>query len=297
MIGKCTATDRYDKNIYMKYLILVIYLLVVASNADAQYRPYVDLVPFVTECDVEQTLELAVECSENRLRGYYLSNVDTTVCPPTDTSAHVRIAMEVDDTGQYTVQLSSAKLRPTCLQYFEQKAAEMRNHVEMFPAELDGNAVNYRKALSFHYPALGDSTLTPDSTGAYKMIEQMPRFYNKQCEEMLGGPIDKENCAKVKMLEFIYKNLKYPKKARENDIEGMVVVRFVVDKQGYTKDVEIIREIGGNCGMASLLIVNQMNHQRHAPFIAGMVDGRPVKVQYTLPVKFKLQSNRKQKRR
>jgi len=91
--------------------------------------------------------------------------------------------------------------------------------------------------------------------------------------------------------------MKYPKKARENDIEGMVVVRFVVDKQGYTKDVEIIREIGGNCGMASLLIVNQMNHQRHAPFIAGMVDGRPVKVQYTLPVKFKLQSNRKQKRR
>lgn len=47
--------------------------------------------------------------------------------------------------------------------------------------------------------------------------------------------------------QFIAKNLQYPMEARENGVEGKVEVRFLIDKNGSLKEVEILRGIGSGC--------------------------------------------------
>lgn len=126
----------------------------------------------------------------------------------------------------------------------------------------------------------------PAEEEIFKVVEQMPRFPG--CEDMSGSNKEKEDCAKQKMLEYIYKNLKYPAIARENGVEGMAVLQFVVEKDGSVAETKIVRDIGAGCGEAALKVVEAMNNmpQKWTP---GMQRGRPVKVLYTLPVRFKLE--------
>jgi periplasmic protein TonB len=119
----------------------------------------------------------------------------------------------------------------------------------------------------------------------FKVVEQMPRFPG--CEDKATDK-EKEDCAKGKMLEYIYKNLKYPAIARENGVEGQVVLQFVVDKDGSIADTKIVRDIGAGCGAAAEIVVNGMNTMGKK-WTPGKQRGRPVRVLYTLPVKFKLE--------
>ncbi|MBK9734902.1 MAG: energy transducer TonB [Saprospiraceae bacterium] len=119
----------------------------------------------------------------------------------------------------------------------------------------------------------------------FKVVEQMPRFPG--CEDK-GTDKEKDDCAKKKMLEFIYANLKYPAIARENGVEGGVVLQFVVDKDGGITETKIVRDIGAGCGEAAELVVKSMNSMGKK-WTPGKQRGRPVKVLYTLPVKFKLE--------
>ncbi len=118
----------------------------------------------------------------------------------------------------------------------------------------------------------------------FKVVEEMPRFPG--CER-LATTAEKKACSDQKLLEFIYKNIQYPAIARENNIEGTVVIRFVVDKEGKVGKAEIVREIGGGCGEEALRVVLKMNElpERWSP---GKQRGRPVNVYFTLPVKFVL---------
>ncbi len=138
---------------------------------------------------------------------------------------------------------------------------------------------------------LEDENLTPcltkkvnakNAADVYQAVEFMPRFPG--CEEEGKGEDDKKACSQQKMLEFIYKNITYPKAARDAGKEGIVVASFVVDKQGDLQDVEILREIGFGTSEEVLGIISKMPN-----WIPGRQNGSVVKVRYNLPVKFKLQ--------
>ena len=90
------------------------------------------------------------------------------------------------------------------------------------------------------------------------------------------------------MLEFIYGNIKYPAIARENGVEGMVVVTFVVEKDGTVTDARVVRDIGAQCGQEALRVVNLMN-EKSVKWVPGKQRGRAVRVQFNLPVRFKLE--------
>ena len=118
------------------------------------------------------------------------------------------------------------------------------------------------------------------------MVEQIPRLPG--CENESGGETAKKQCADKKMLEFIYKNIKYPAIARENGVEGTCVIQFVVEKDGSVTDARVVRDIGAQCGDEALRVVNLMNSQG-IKWTPGKQRGRPVRVQFNLPVKFKLE--------
>lgn len=85
------------------------------------------------------------------------------------------------------------------------------------------------------------------------------------------------------LLKYLGQNIQYPALARENGIQGKVVLTFVVDKDGKVKDVTIVKDIGGGCGKEAVRVVQGM--PKWAP---GEANGNKVKVRYTLPVSFRL---------
>ena len=117
------------------------------------------------------------------------------------------------------------------------------------------------------------------------IAEQMPRFPG--CEELIGNDKEKEICSKIKLLNYIKNNLTYPKIARENSIEGVAIVQFIVNENGEVEAIDLKRDIPGGCGKAAVKVVETMNsmEQRWTP---GKQRGRTVKVLYTLPIKFRL---------
>ena len=119
----------------------------------------------------------------------------------------------------------------------------------------------------------------------FKMVEQMPRFPG--CSESSEEEINE--CASNKMLTFIYENIKYPKEAQQAEIEGTVVVRFVVSNLGDILDAEVVRKIGGGCDEEALRVVESM-----PKWEPGKQNGKAVNVQYHLPIKYKLQGEKKE---
>lgn len=85
------------------------------------------------------------------------------------------------------------------------------------------------------------------------------------------------------MMAYLSENMKYPKKARKKGVQGQVVITFVVDKTGQVTDVRILKDPGEGCGEEAARLVREM--PRWTP---GMANDRPVKVRYTLPLRFKL---------
>lgn len=120
----------------------------------------------------------------------------------------------------------------------------------------------------------------------FKVVEQMPRFPG--CEDMTASNAEKKICADGKMLKFIYQNIKYPAIARENGVEGTCVVQFIIETDGSISDANVVRDIGAGCGDEALRVVELMNKMSEK-WTPGEQRGRKVRVQFNLPVKYKLQ--------
>ena len=121
----------------------------------------------------------------------------------------------------------------------------------------------------------------------YKVVEEMPRFPG--CEEV-GDMRERKTCADKKMLQYIYENLKYPTEAKDAGLEGQCVIQFIVAIDGSIENIKVVRDIGGGCGEAVRNVISSMNNMP-SKWISGKQSGKPVKVMYTLPVKFKLEDN------
>ena len=122
----------------------------------------------------------------------------------------------------------------------------------------------------------------PVTDEIFKVVEDQPRFPG--CEDKGSNKDELKKCAEAKMLEFIYANIKYPAIARENGVEGTAVVTFVVEKDGSITDVRVARDPGAGTGDEALRVVKTF-----PKWIPGKQRGNPVRVQFNLPVKFKLQ--------
>ena len=90
------------------------------------------------------------------------------------------------------------------------------------------------------------------------------------------------------MVQFLAENMKYPPQARENYIQGTVVVSFIIDQNGQVTNPVVMKDIGGGCGKEAIRVVNSMPVWK-----PGQVNGKPVSVKYTLPLRFKLTNSDK----
>ena len=73
----------------------------------------------------------------------------------------------------------------------------------------------------------------------FRVVEEMARFPG--CEDSGLSKDEKKACSDKALLKFIYDNVRYPDIARENSIEGVVIVSFVVEKNGTVSQTEVLR--------------------------------------------------------
>lgn len=86
----------------------------------------------------------------------------------------------------------------------------------------------------------------------------------------------------------LYMHVQYPLAAREQGIEGRVILTFTVDKEGYTHDIQVMQSAHPMLDSAAVRAVEQTT------FVPGEHDGQPVAVRMRLPIRFQLVSdNRK----
>ena len=103
----------------------------------------------------------------------------------------------------------------------------------------------------------------------FTAVEQMPQFPGGEAE----------------LLKYIASHIKYPTMAAENNIQGRVVVKFVVGKDGRVGEVVVVRGKDPDLDKEAVRVVKTLPN-----FIPGKMNGLAVSVWYTLPINFKLQS-------
>lgn len=102
----------------------------------------------------------------------------------------------------------------------------------------------------------------------FTSVEQMPQFP--------GGDAE--------LLKWISSHIKYPAIAMENNVQGRVVVQFVVTKNGSIGEVKVVRGKDPDLDKEAVRVVKTLPN-----FIPGKMNGQAVNVWYTLPINFKLQ--------
>lgn len=140
----------------------------------------------------------------------------------------------------------------TCICLYKTEAQNASD--SMPPLVKPAHATDTGKAIT------GDKTFT--------FVEQMPEFP--------GGM--------AAMNAFIVRNIRYPEQAREESREGKVFIKFVVDTAGNITQVSVAKTSGyEDLDREALRVVKIM-----PPWSPGKMNGKPVKVAFNLPIRFKL---------
>ena len=147
-----------------------------------------------------------------------------------------------------------------------------------------------KKTLTFALFLLPFLLASQTDTTIYEIVEEAPRFPG--CENLDTTDAVKIKCAETALFQFFNGNIVYPYEARQKDVQGTVVLRLVVEPDGLISNPEILRDIGGGCGEEALRVANGMNEALQKAYLKwrpGMKDGKPVRTQITLPIRFRLE--------
>ena len=106
-----------------------------------------------------------------------------------------------------------------------------------------------------------------DTINVYDCVEQMPSFP--------GGS--------QKLKEFIEENLRYPKELEETCVQGRVIVRFIVERNGKLSNVKVVKSVHPALDKEAIRIVKLMPR-----WIPGRQNGITVRVKFYIPIIFRL---------
>ena len=156
--------------------------------------------------------------------------------------------------------------------------AERMGDWKFEPAKINGKPVKCWNDIKLNIIMKPDGTYSielPDLLMSANMFNSNDKYYVAVDEmpEPIGG------------IAAIQKNIKYPEIAKRAGIEGKVYIQAYIDENGNVTKAAVLKGIGGGCDEAA------MNAIKKVKFIPGRQAGKPVKVQVSVPVIFKLSDN------
>jgi protein TonB len=108
----------------------------------------------------------------------------------------------------------------------------------------------------------------------------MPEFPG--CEKETNKNLRQE-CSFTNLMEFLSKNLVYPAAAKASQSEGMVMVTFIINKEGEVTKASVAKGFDAECDAEALRVVQLMPEWN-----PGVQDGQQVAVHMVLPIRFSL---------
>lgn len=131
-------------------------------------------------------------------------------------------------------------------------------------SDITTGGVDPGEVLKEHRNITGESGT---GTGPIDFAEVMPQFPGGRSE----------------LMKYLSNNIKYPAVAVENNIQGRVIVKFVVAKDGSISNIQVIKGIDPSCDREAIRVVKSMPN-----WIPGMQNGNKVAVYFNLPILFQL---------
>lgn len=123
----------------------------------------------------------------------------------------------------------------------------------------------------------GPSTLMPPQPPKAPSMVGADTIWN------FSGNLPKISGNEEALFEYISRNLVYPPAAKENGIQGRVVVKFVVTKKGEVTNHEVIQSVHPELDAEALRIIKTITR-----FEPGYSDGKAITVWYEVPISFVL---------
>ena len=116
--------------------------------------------------------------------------------------------------------------------------------------------------------AIMQKVTTEDDDDIFDVVEEMPVFPGGQ----------------TGLMEFIAKNLRYPVKAQKEGIQGRVIARFIVEKDGSVSNLAVARRSASSeLDAEAIRVLSTM-----PKWTPGKQRGKEVRVKYTVPIAFRL---------
>ena len=134
--------------------------------------------------------------------------------------------------------------------------------------------------------AMTDRARAGEDAGPVIVLRPNVPAYFPGCDHLPEGGEDKLACAMDKLMGYISRELVYPEAAREESIQGVVIITFVVADDGGVGDLTILRDIGGGCGEEAARILANMPRWQPA-----LHQGERVHTQLMLPITFGLRAD------
>ena len=144
------------------------------------------------------------------------------------------------------------------------------DRIEVMYVGYDAYSVSISKAYAKdrkYMIALNKEGTERISGDVFDVVETMPQFP--------GGPQE--------LFGFLSKNIRYPKDAMEANIQGRVIVTFVVGKDGSINDARVVKSVNPSLDAEALRVINAM-----PKWTPGTQSGKAVNVKYTVPITFRL---------
>ena len=192
-----------------------------------------------------------------------------------DIQGRVVLGFIVNDDGS----LSDIKVRKSVSPSIDTEAIRVVKLFPKFkPATQQGKPVRVQFTLPIMFKLATDILGGQEKERpSYPLQKDIPGVYDKVTvmPEYPGG--------KDKLLDFLQKNVVYPEDAQVVNIEGMVVVSFVVNEDGSLSDFAIAQEAYSSLNIEALRVAKLL-----PAFKPGSLDGKSVKVRYRLPIGFQL---------
>ena len=111
-----------------------------------------------------------------------------------------------------------------------------------------------------------------DENGVFQVVEERPQFP--------GGD--------VALMKYLQDSLRYPAVCVEQQLQGRVIVQFVVNPDSTISDAQVIKPVNPHFDKEALRVVNAM-----PKWIPGKLRGKTVRVRFTVPVTFRLEEPKK----
>ncbi|MBD9109876.1 M56 family metallopeptidase [Bacteroides nordii] len=159
-----------------------------------------------------------------------------------------------------TVEKSTEQVTKAVGQIPEQATVEEATIPKEIPADID---------ITDKDPsAIMQKVNTGDDDDIFDVVEEMPVFPGGQ----------------TGLMEFIAKNLRYPVKAQKEGIQGRVIARFIVEKDGSVSNLAVARRSASSeLDAEAIRVLSTM-----PKWTPGKQRGKEVRVKYTVPIAFKL---------